>query len=70
MPCVLNAANEAAVIAFLAGKVGFLQMPDIVEHAMGKTEYTPSPGMGYLEMTNNKTREISTDYINKLSRQS
>ncbi|HSL86909.1 MAG TPA: hypothetical protein VK861_08240, partial [Bacteroidales bacterium] len=70
MPCVLNAANEAAVIAFLAGKVGFLQMPDIVEHAMGKTEYIPSPGMGYLEMTNNKTREISTDYINKLSRQS
>ena len=69
MPCVLNAANEVAVIAFLAGRVSFLQMPDIVEYAMEKTEYIPSPGMGYLEMTNNKAREISTDYINKLTRQ-
>jgi len=69
MPCALNAANEVAVIAFLAGKVGFLQMPEIVEYAMEKTEYIPSPGMGYLEMTNTKAREISTDYINKLSRQ-
>ncbi len=69
MPCALNAANEVAVIAFLAGRVGFLQMPEIVEYTMEKTEYIPSPGMGYLEMTNTKAREISTDYINKLSRQ-
>jgi 1-deoxy-D-xylulose-5-phosphate reductoisomerase len=33
-PCVLNAANEVAVEAFLAGRIGFLQIADIVEAAL------------------------------------
>ena len=34
MPCILNAANEIAVNAFLKEKIGFMQMPDIVEYTM------------------------------------
>src|SRR4030042_6758558 len=58
MPCILNAANEVAVNAFLAGKIGFLQMSDVVEFAMEKTEYFASPGLGFLETTNKRDSEI------------
>jgi 1-deoxy-D-xylulose-5-phosphate reductoisomerase len=34
MPVVLNAANEAAVEAFLEGHIGFLQIPMLIEKAM------------------------------------
>lgn len=66
MPCILNAANEVAVHAFLAGKLGFLQMSDTIEYTMEKTEYFHSPGLGYLETTNTRAREIASEYINKL----
>lgn len=69
MPCVLNAANEAAVIAFLAGRIGFVQMPEVVEYTMEKVDYIQAPGIGYLETTNATAREISSEYINSLSRQ-
>ena len=34
MPCIMNGANELAVSAFLQGKIGFLEIADIVEAAM------------------------------------
>ena len=68
MPCILNAANEIAVNAFLSGKIGFVQMSDVVEHTMEKTEYFANPGLGFLETTNKNAREISLNYINKLHR--
>ena len=66
MPCILNAANEVAVSAFLAGKIGFLQMSDVVEHTMEKTEYFASPGLGFLETTNSLARTEAQNYINEL----
>ncbi len=68
MPCILNAANEIAVNAFLSGKIGFMQMPDAVEYTMETTEYIASPGLGFLETTNTSAREIALDYINKLTK--
>lgn len=65
MPCILNGANEIAVKAFLAGKIGFLQMSDVVEYTMEKTEYISSPGLGSLESTNEKSRIIASNYINE-----
>ena len=66
MPCILNAANEVAVDAFLKGRIGFLQLPDIVEYAMDETEFSSSPDLEFLEVTDNNAREIALDYINKL----
>jgi 1-deoxy-D-xylulose-5-phosphate reductoisomerase len=66
MPCIMNAANEIAVSAFLSGKISFLQMPDVVEHTMEKTEYFASPGLGFLEVSNKQARETATQYINEL----
>jgi 1-deoxy-D-xylulose-5-phosphate reductoisomerase len=66
MPCILNAANEIAVQAFLAGEIRFTQMPDIVEYTMGKSSFLPSPDLDSLEVTDSDSRGIAINYINKL----
>ena len=46
MPCVLNAANEVCVAAFLNDKVGFLQMSDIIEKTMQTIPFQKQPSLG------------------------
>ena len=43
MPCILNAANEVAVAAFLDDKVGFLQMSDVIEACMNDAQFIAKP---------------------------
>lgn len=45
MPCVLNAANEIAVQAFLEEKIGFLQMSEVVSETMEKTPFIKAPSL-------------------------
>jgi 1-deoxy-D-xylulose-5-phosphate reductoisomerase len=66
MPCILNAANEIAVTAFLAEKISFLQMPDVVEYAMENNGYVSSPGLESLEISDRQARDIAAKYVNKL----
>jgi 1-deoxy-D-xylulose-5-phosphate reductoisomerase len=65
MCCILNAANEIAVDAFLSEKIGFLQMPDVVKHTMESNLYSQDPDLDLLELTDTRAREIATNYINK-----
>lgn len=44
MPCVLNAANEAAVGAFLDERIAFDQIPDVIEHCMAYSPFLTNPG--------------------------
>lgn len=65
-PCVLNAANEVAVFAFLHNKVGFLQMSDVIEQAMNEIAFIKEPTLeDYLE-TDQQTRRLVTEIINTL----
>jgi 1-deoxy-D-xylulose-5-phosphate reductoisomerase len=66
----MNASNEVAVSAFLSGKIGFLQMSDVVEFTMENTEYFASPGLGFLETSNARARTIAQNYINELCKKS
>jgi 1-deoxy-D-xylulose-5-phosphate reductoisomerase len=66
MLCTLNAANEVAVESFLEGRINFLQMPDVVEYAMEKTEFSPVNDLELIEITDKKGRESALNYINKL----
>ncbi len=50
MPCILNAANEMAVEAFLDERIGFTQMPDVVEYTMENSMYSSSPDLDILEL--------------------
>ena len=44
-PCVLNAANEAAVAAFLAGRCGFLEIVRTVERVLDEADLPAKPGL-------------------------
>ncbi len=67
MPCILNAANEIAVGAFLSEKIRFTQMPDLVEHTMETAEFVTLPDLDSLEITDSNAREIATNFINKFN---
>ena len=59
MPCVLNAANEVVVEAFLNRQISFLQMPEIIEKTMEKATWIEKPGLDDLIATNAETRTIT-----------
>jgi 1-deoxy-D-xylulose-5-phosphate reductoisomerase len=62
-PCALNAANEVAVQAFLAGKIGFLQISDVVEESMQKTNFIDHPQYEDFVNTDQHAREIAAGLI-------
>jgi 1-deoxy-D-xylulose-5-phosphate reductoisomerase len=64
MPCILNAANEIAVSAFLNKKIGFLQMPELVEYTLNSTSYTSVITMEILGETDTEARKKANEYIN------
>ncbi|MFT4048390.1 MAG: 1-deoxy-D-xylulose-5-phosphate reductoisomerase [Solirubrobacterales bacterium] len=39
-PCVMNAANEVAVAAFLGGEIPFLAIPEVIDRALDSVEHT------------------------------
>ncbi|MDR2682496.1 MAG: 1-deoxy-D-xylulose-5-phosphate reductoisomerase [Dysgonamonadaceae bacterium] len=57
-PCVLNAANEVVVAAFLQDKIGFLAMSDVIEQAMQAVEFIAEPSYEDLVETDKKTRAL------------
>ena len=63
MPCILNAANEIAVEAFLKDKIGFCEMTDIIEQSMYKMNYIKHPDLDDLINTDKETREFSKTLI-------
>jgi 1-deoxy-D-xylulose-5-phosphate reductoisomerase len=69
MPCILNAANEMAVNAFLEEKVSFTRMPDIVEYTMENSFYSNSPDLDSLEVSDIHAREMAQSFINKLQKE-
>lgn len=63
-PCVLNAANEVAVDAFLKKRIGFLEMSDLIETSIEKVPFISSPGMDDYVETDKETRIRTLEYIN------
>ncbi len=63
MPCIINAANEIMVAAFLKDQVGFLQMSEIIEVCMKKINHLKFPTYeDYIE-TDKETRLLATNLI-------
>lgn len=59
MPCVLNAANEVVVCAFLMQKIGFIEMSEIIETVMEKAEFLSQPTLEDYISTNATTRDAT-----------
>lgn len=65
MPCILNAANEIAVAAFLEEKISFLGISDLIEKAMKKMPFIAKPSLEDYFQTDRETRVFSEHLINK-----
>ncbi len=65
MPCILNAANEIAVNAFLNDQVGFCEMTELIEKAMNKIDFIKHPDLEDLIKTDKETREYTKTIINR-----
>ena len=63
MPCILNAANEVAVDAFLHDRIGFLQMSDMIEKTMSKASFISNPTYEDYVLTDKQAREIAIHFL-------
>ncbi len=64
-PCVLNAANEIVVNAFLQNKVGFLEMSDIIEQVLAALPFQDQPDFETLYASDAEARERATELLKK-----
>jgi 1-deoxy-D-xylulose-5-phosphate reductoisomerase len=64
LPCIVNAANEMAVEAFLKDKIGFLEIPDVIEACMERIPYISKPGYDDYFMSDLETRKVAKEIIN------
>jgi len=64
-PCVLNAANEVVVDAFLKDQIGFLQMPNIIEECMHSVDFIKKPSLEDYFETDKLTRLKAISLLNK-----
>lgn len=64
-PCILNAANEIAVAAFLQDEVGFLEMSDLIAETLEKTHFISHPSLEDYVDTDKQAREITEKLIKR-----
>jgi len=60
-PCILNAANEIAVAAFLRDEIGFLEMSDVVESSLARVSYLAAPSLQDYVLTDQETRRVARE---------
>ena len=68
MPCIMNAANEAAVAAFLQERIGFYDITDTVRKCMEDVPYISAPDIDAIFRTNEEAIRIAKEHIDKIYR--
>lgn len=63
MPCVLNAANEVVVAAFLKGEIGFLEMSDVIAETMGRVTLVSNPSLSDYINIDQESRLVATGLV-------
>ena len=63
MPCIVNAANEVVVAAFLKDQISFLGMSDVIEKAMVRVPFTQNPDYADYVETDAETRRIAAELV-------
>jgi 1-deoxy-D-xylulose-5-phosphate reductoisomerase len=63
LPCILNAANELAVFAFLHNRIGFLDMTDVIEKTMEKVSFIKEPTLDEYFQTDGEARNYAADLM-------
>lgn len=67
MPCVLNAANEIAVDAFLKGRIRFVDMPGLVEKTMEDSPFISNPSIEDFIELNRLARDRASSLLSKMT---
>lgn len=62
-PCILNAANEVAVEAFLKEKIGFLQIPDVIEETLSRSTHIKVPELEDYFNSDLQARRVAQEQI-------
>jgi 1-deoxy-D-xylulose-5-phosphate reductoisomerase len=62
-PCVLNAADEVAVDAFLDGQISFAAIPDVVERTLGSVAASTPSHFEDLFAADRRAREVAADLV-------
>ncbi|MCT4601403.1 MAG: 1-deoxy-D-xylulose-5-phosphate reductoisomerase [Marinifilum sp.] len=63
LPCIINAANEIVVDAFLKEKIGFLQMSDIIEEVMNKSSFITKPCYEDYVLSDSEARKLAESML-------
>lgn len=63
LPCVLNAANEIAVFAFLRNRLGFMDMTDLIERTMDKMPFIENPTLEEYFESDGEARTFAASLI-------
>ncbi len=63
LPCVMNAANEIAVYAFLRNRINFLDMTDVIEKAMQSIPFIANPTLEEYFESDGEARNFAADLI-------
>ncbi|HEY9257747.1 1-deoxy-D-xylulose-5-phosphate reductoisomerase [Chitinophaga sp.] len=64
--CVMNAANEEVVNAFLKNRIGFLQMTEVIEETLAKIPFIETPTLHDYYECDNAAREHAASLINSI----
>ena len=67
MPCIMNAANEAAVAAFLQEKIGFYDITDVVAECMAGADFVAEPDLDTIFRTNEQAYARALAHISEIS---
>jgi 1-deoxy-D-xylulose-5-phosphate reductoisomerase len=63
LPCILNAANEEAVGAFLEERIGFMEIPDVIERTMESSGFIKEPSLEDIIDTDLAARRIARELM-------
>ena len=63
MACIVNAANEIAVAAFLRDEIGFLEMSDLIETCMQRVTFIQQPTLNDYIETDAETRKVAEQFV-------
>jgi len=63
LPCIMNAANEIAVFAFLRNRLGFLEMTDVIEKVMNRVPFIEKPTLQEYFESDGEARTMAADIV-------
>ncbi len=66
IPCIMNAANEIAVAAFLRDRIRFTEIPSVIEKTIGKCHFVAKPGIEDIFASDKEGRIFAKEFVNQI----